>query len=83
MPKVPKGMSQDYQLQDFTFNAAMALKQALAKEDGTIVITREDASAIYQLVKAWESRSGVKPLPGSRRPALDKGTTKIEKAMNK
>src|ERR1035441_6970935 len=74
MSKISKGLTQAFQLQDFTFDAAMALKRSLARDDGEMKIAREDASAICSLVKAWEScqeRVRIhrgKPLPGSLNP---------------
>lgn len=74
MPRISKGLTQAYQLQDFTFEAAMSLRAALTKEDGTLKLAREDAQAIASLVKSWEScqeRIRIhrnKPMPGSLRP---------------
>ena len=53
--KVSKGLQQAYQLQDFAFEAAMALKESLTKEEGKLKIAREDAQAIAHLTKSWES----------------------------
>jgi hypothetical protein len=50
--KLSKGLLQSYQLQDFTFQAAMALKEALTK-DGKLAVTREDAQAVKALVSSW------------------------------
>ncbi len=72
--KISKGLTQAYQLQDFTFNATQALKESLLV-NGKLVVTRDDAHAIGQLVRAWEiaqERVRIhrgKPLPGSKRPA--------------
>jgi hypothetical protein len=71
--KISKGLKQAYELQDFTYQATLALKESLVK-DGKLVIGREDASTICSMVKAWEScqeRVRIhrnKPLPGSLRP---------------
>ncbi len=51
----------------------MALKESLSR-DGKLVISREDASAVGSLIKAWEScqeRIRIhrgKPMPGVLRP---------------
>jgi hypothetical protein len=72
--RISKGLKQAYDLQDFTFQAALALKQSLTKEDGTLTVTRDDAMAIKQLVSAWESAQHrvafhrKMPSPGSLRP---------------
>ena len=79
MPKISKGLKQAIQLQDFAFNAAMAVKRSLEAEDESkMKITREDSVAICNLIKSWEScqervriHKG-KPLPGSRRPVPEK-----------
>jgi hypothetical protein len=74
MPRISKGLKQAYELQDFTFEAAMALKAELAGESGKMKIAREDAAAIASLVKSWEAcqeRIRIhrgKPMPGSYRP---------------
>ena len=71
--RVSKGLKQAYALQDFTYEAAVALRDSLRKR-GKLLISREDASAIGSLVKAWEScqeRIRIhrnKPLPGVLRP---------------
>ena len=50
--------------------AALALRDSLRKKRGKLMITREDASAIGSLIKAWEScqeRIRIhrnKPMPG-------------------
>jgi len=71
--RVSRGLKQAYDLQNFTFDAAMALKESMTK-DGKVVLTRDDATAIQRLVSAWEAcqeRVRIhrgKPLPGSLRP---------------
>ena len=56
MPKISKGLKQAIQLQDFAFNAAMAVKRSLEAEDESkMKITREDSVAICNLIKSWES----------------------------
>ena len=71
--RISKGLKQAYDLQDFTYAAALALRDSL-RNRGKLVITREDASAIGSLVKAWEScqeRIRIhrnKPMPGVLRP---------------
>ncbi len=57
----------------------MAMKTALAK-DGAMKVSREDATAVAQLVRAWESAQERvrihrgRPLPGTLRPkAKEKG----------
>ena len=79
MPKISKGLKQAYELQDFAFNAAMAVKRSLVREDESkMKVTREDSVAICNLIKSWEScqeRVRIhrgKPLPGSRRPVPEK-----------
>lgn len=71
--KVSKGLKQAYDLQDFTYSAVMALKDSLCQDD-KLKVTREDATAIGHLVRAWDScqeRVRIhrnKPLPGSFKP---------------
>src|SRR5262245_43912530 len=73
--KISKGLKQAYELQDFTHQTALALRESLVK-DGKLVIGREDAAAICSLVRAWEAcqeRIRIhrnKPLPGSRKHAV-------------
>jgi hypothetical protein len=75
--KISKGLKQPYELQDFTYAAALAHKDSLLV-DGKLVVTREDASAICSLVKSWElaqERIRIhrnKPLPGVRRQEKSK-----------
>ena len=72
--KISKGLTQAYQLQDFAFDAVMSLKAALTGKDGKLNLTREDASAIVSLQKAWQgcqeriSFHRRVPNPGSLRP---------------
>jgi hypothetical protein len=72
--KISKGLKQAYALQDFTFESALALKQSLTGEGGTLKIARDDAMAITALIRAWETcqeRIRIhrnKPLPGSLKP---------------
>jgi hypothetical protein len=78
--RISKGLKQAYDLQDFTYDAALALRSSLRKKGNgrKLVITREDASAIGSLVKAWEScqeRIRIhrnKPMPGVLRPEKPK-----------
>lgn len=78
MPRISKGLSQAYELQDFTHKALMSLKDTLLAEDGKLKIAREDAQSIAALVKAWEScqqRIQVHrrvPNPGSLKHAVPK-----------
>jgi len=71
--KISKGLKQAYALQDFVFDATLALKRRL-RNTGKLVIGREDASAIASLVKAWEACQEririhrYKPMPGVLRP---------------
>lgn len=71
--RISKGLRQAYQLQDFCYEAALALRDSLRKQ-GKLMIDREDASSIGSLVKAWEScqeRIRIhrnKPMPGVLRP---------------
>ena len=79
--RISKGLRQAYELQDFTHEAALALRDSL-RHRGKLVISREDASAIGSLVKAWEScqeRIRIhrnKPMPGVLRPAKPKAREK-------
>jgi hypothetical protein len=50
--RISKGLKQAYELQDFTYNAAIAFKNSLAK-NGELAVTRQDAAAIRTLVSAW------------------------------
>jgi hypothetical protein len=80
--RISKGLKQAYDLQDFTYAAALALRDQL-RGTGKLVLTREDASAIGSLVKAWEScqeRIRIhrnKPLPGVRRQEMPKPRKKL------
>jgi hypothetical protein len=71
--KISKGLQQAYDLQEFTFGAVLAFKESLSR-DGKLKVSREDATAIGNLVRAWEScqeRVRIhrgKPLPGSLKP---------------
>jgi hypothetical protein len=75
--RISKGLKQAYDLQDFTYAAALALRDSHRKR-GKLLISREDASAIGSLVKAWEScqeRIRIhrnKPMPGVLRPEKPK-----------
>ncbi len=75
--RISKGLRQAYELQDFTHEAALALRDSL-RHRGKLVISREDAPAIGSLVKAWEScqeRIRIhrnKPMPGVLRPERPK-----------
>jgi len=79
--KISKGLKQAYALQDFTYEAALALRDSL-RHRGKLTISREDASAIGSLVKAWEScqeRIRIhrnKPMPGVLRPEKPKPKVK-------
>jgi hypothetical protein len=87
--KISKGLRQAYDLQDFTYEAALALRASLhsaaqlrkGKDKGKVHITRDDAAAISALVKAWEScqeRVRIhrnKPMPGVLRPTGRKPRT--------
>jgi hypothetical protein len=82
MPRISKGLTQAYQLQDFTFDAAMSLKDSLSVENGKLKIVREDAQSIAALVKSWEAcqqRIQVHrrvPNPGSLKHAVAKPQSK-------
>jgi hypothetical protein len=75
--RISKGLKQAYDLQDFTYAAALALRDSL-RHRGKLVISSKDASAIGALVKAWEScqeRIRIhrnKPMPGVLRPEKPK-----------
>lgn len=53
--RISKGLTQAYQLQDFTYQAAISLKDSLLQSNGKLHVTREDAQSIAALVKSWES----------------------------
>jgi hypothetical protein len=53
--KISQGLKQSYDVQNFTYESLMALKATLSAEGGTLKLTREDSSAIYQLVRAWQA----------------------------
>jgi hypothetical protein len=55
MPTISKGLRQAYELQDFTFEAAISLRDSLPRKEGKLKIAREDAQSIAALVKSWES----------------------------
>ena len=80
--KISKGLAQAYQLQDFAFEALMSLKIMLTGEDGKLNLTREDASAIVSLQKAWQgcqeriSFHRRVPSPGSLKPERPKPKTR-------
>lgn len=54
MPTLSRGLKQAYDLQDFAFASAMALKDALTGEDGKLTLSREDALAVKSLVSSWK-----------------------------
>ena len=60
--KISKGLKQAYDLQDFTFSALVALRDSLSQE-GKLKVSREDATAIGNLIRAWE-----RPLVAVRTP---------------
>ena len=72
-PKRISGRIQSYQVQELTFDCLMAMKAALTRE-GELKLSREDATAVAQLVRAWESAqervriNRGRPLPGTLRP---------------
>ena len=80
--KISKGLRQAYELQDFTYEATLALKRSLTKRGRLLQVSREDASAISSLVKAWElcqERIRIhrnKPMPGVLRPENKKASVK-------
>ena len=82
MPRISKGLTQAYELQDFAFEAAMSLKDSLTGEHGKLKIAREDAQSIAALVKSWEAcqqRIQVHrrvPNPGSLKHAVAKPNSK-------
>lgn len=53
--RISQGLKQSYDVQNFTYESLMALKASLSGEGGSLKITREDASAIYQLVRSWQT----------------------------
>jgi hypothetical protein len=71
--RISKGLRQAYQLQDFVYEATLALKESRTFKE-KLAINREDASAIASLIKAWEScqeRIRIhrdKPMPGVLKP---------------
>jgi hypothetical protein len=74
MPRLSKGLTQAYQVQDFLFDAILALKRSLMDDAGSLRVGPESASAIASLVRGWDSAQERirihrgKPLPGSIRP---------------
>lgn len=84
MPRISKGLTQAYELQDFTFDALMALRASLTGKDGKPKIAREDAQSIAAMVKAWELcqvRIQVHrrvPNPGSLKHAVPKSKRKCQ-----
>jgi hypothetical protein len=72
--RISKGLKQAYDLMDFTYAAALALRDSCGGKKGKLTISREDAPAIAALVKAWELTADRvrilrgKPLPGALRP---------------
>jgi hypothetical protein len=72
-PKRVSGRTQSYMVQGFAFDCLMALKTALTR-NGAMKLTREDATAVAHLVRAWESAQERvriqrgRPLPGTLRP---------------
>jgi len=53
--KISQGLKQSYDVQNFTYDSLMALRASLSGEGGQLKLTREDSSAIYQLVRAWQA----------------------------
>jgi hypothetical protein len=53
--KISQGLKQSYDVQNFTYESLMALKATLSAEGGKLTLTRDDASAIVSLVKAWQA----------------------------
>lgn len=74
MPRISKELRQAKDLQDFSYQALMGLKQTLTKEGEALTVTREDAAAIAQLSRAWDTATERrriltgKRLPGTERP---------------
>ncbi len=72
---VPNGLKQAIELQNLAFLAAMSIRRGLSPEGK---ISREDALALTNLVRAWEScqeRIRIhrnKPLPGSCRHVAER-----------
>src|SRR5687768_11260855 len=52
--KISKGLKQAYDVQDFAYATLMAMKESLSS-DGKLVLTRDDATAISHLVRAWQA----------------------------
>ena len=75
-PKLPRRKTSRVQqtvqaanLQRFTYDCGIALRQELMK-DGELKITREDAQALGQLVKAWDTAADrLRVLRGKGLPA--------------
>src|SRR5208283_5408567 len=63
-------------LQRFAFDAAQALRSELSKT-GVLRVTREDAQALAQLVRAWDqARDALRVLRGRGLPASVRSKTK-------
>ena len=81
----PNGLKQAIELQDLAYQAAMSIRRGLSPNEK---ISREDAIALTNLVRAWEScqeRIRIhrnKPLPGSRRHEPERQKTAECKARN-
>jgi hypothetical protein len=81
--RVSKGLKMAYDVQDFTFAAAMALKESFSK-DGKLKLTRDDAQAVNAVVRAWEiaqERVRIqrgKPLPGVLKPEAKRRRPKCQ-----
>ena len=87
MPRISKGLTQAYELQDFTYAAAMALKDSLTKKNGILKIAREDAQAVCALIKAWvECQQRIQvhrrvPNPGSLKHAVQKSKRQARRVI--
>jgi hypothetical protein len=60
-------------IQRLTFDSLQSMKIALTGEDGQLKVTRDDAVAMAQLVRAWDTaRDAVRILRGKGLPAAVK-----------
>ena len=70
-------------LQRLTYDAALSLKQACTK-DGVLKLTRDDATALSQLVRAWDTAADRlrvlrgKGLPASVKASKGKSPASVE-----
>jgi hypothetical protein len=70
-PVNSRGLDQAYRMQDFAFDAAMALREAMTSEGKVRAPSKEDSAALGVVGKVWKDAQEQirihkgKPLPGS------------------